>query len=83
MNRLAASESPRKQRVELVAPEPHRLAARFDPSLGEQILDVAVAEVEAMVEPDRVLDDGGWGAVPLIEVGGSVHAGMVATARLI
>jgi len=36
-----------------------------------------------MVEPDRVLDDGGWEAVPLIGVGGSVHAGMVAPARLI
>jgi hypothetical protein len=81
--RMTALESPRKQRAELVAPEPHRLVGRFDPSLGKQIFDVAVAEVEAMVEPDRVLDDGGWEAVPLIGVGGSVHAGMVAPARLI
>lgn len=50
---------------------------------GEQILDVAVAEVEAMVKPGRVPDDGGWETVPLIGVGGSVHAGMVAQARLI
>jgi hypothetical protein len=48
-----------------------------------QILDVAVAEVEAVVEPDRVPDDGGWETVPLIGVGGSIHAGMVAQARLI
>ena len=28
-----------------------------EPSLGEQILDVSVAEREAQVEPDRMLDD--------------------------
>jgi hypothetical protein len=80
---MTALESPREEWAELVAPEPHRLVGRFDSPLGEQVFDVAVAEVEAMVEPDRVLDDGGWETVPLIGVGGSVHAGMVAPARLI
>jgi hypothetical protein len=51
-------------------------------SFGEHILDVAVAEVEAMVEPERVLDDGWWKTVSLIGVGGFFHAGMVAQARL-
>jgi len=36
-----------------------------------------------MVEPDRVLDDVRWETVPLIGVGGSVHAGKVAQGRLI
>ena len=80
--RMTVLESLREKWAEPVAPESHRLVARFGPPLGEQILDVAVAEVEAMVEPDRVLDDGGWETVPLIGVGGSVHAGMVAQARL-
>jgi hypothetical protein len=53
-----------------------------DEYLGEQILDVAVTEAAAMLEPGRVLDDGGWETVPLAGVGGSVHAGMVAHARL-
>jgi hypothetical protein len=57
--------------------------SRFDPLFGEQILDVAVAVVEAVVEPDRVPDDGAWETVPLMGVGGSVHAGMVAQAHLI
>jgi hypothetical protein len=80
--RVPALESLREQRSELVAPQPRRLVACLDSPLGEQVLDVALAEVEAMVEPDRVLDDGRRESVPLIGVGGSVHAGMVAQALL-
>jgi hypothetical protein len=47
---LTALESLREEWAELVAPEPNRLVARFDRLFGEQILDVAVAEVEAVVE---------------------------------
>jgi hypothetical protein len=80
---MTVLESLREEWAELVAPEPNRLVARFDPPFGEQILDVAVAEVEAVLEPDRVPDDGGWETVPLVRAGGSVHSGMVAQARLI
>ena len=80
---MTALESLREEWTEPVAPESHRLVARFDPSFGEQILDVAMAEVEAMVQSDRVLDDGGWETVPLIRAGGSDHAGIVAQAHLI
>jgi hypothetical protein len=66
----------------LVAPAPDRLVSRFDPPLKERIFDVAVAEVEAMVDPDRVPDDGRRETVPLLGVGGSVHAGTVAQVRL-
>ena len=80
--RVPALESLGEQGSELVAPQPHRLVACLDSTLGEQGLDVAVAEVEAMVEPPRVLDDGRRESVPLIGVGGSVRAGMVAQALL-
>jgi hypothetical protein len=47
---MTALESLREEWAELVAPEPNRLVARFDPPFGEQILDVAVAEVEAAAD---------------------------------
>jgi hypothetical protein len=80
---MTALESLRERWAELVAPEPHRLVGRFDPPSGEQVLDVAVAEVEAIAEPDRVLDDGGSGMVPLAGVRGWVPAGIVEQARVI
>jgi hypothetical protein len=33
------------------------LGAEIEPALGEQFLDVAVAQRKAEIEPDRVLDD--------------------------
>ena len=80
---MTALESLREEWAELVAPEPNRLVACFDPSLGEQVFNVALAEVEAMVELGRVLDAGRRESVSLLRVGASVHAGMVAQARLI
>jgi hypothetical protein len=68
--------------AELVAPQPHRLVAHLDAAFGEQILDVAVAEIETMVEPGRTLNDGGWESVSFVEIRRSVHLGMVAQARL-
>jgi len=56
---VLAPKSPRKMWAELVAPQPHRLVAHLDAAFGEQILDVAVAEIETMAEPDRVLNDRG------------------------
>jgi hypothetical protein len=79
---MTALESLREEWAELVAPEPNRLVARFDPPSGEQILDVAVAEVEAMVEPDRVLNDGGREPVSFVEIGRWVHVEMVAQPHL-
>jgi len=39
----------------------------------EQVFDVAVAEIETMVEPDCILNDGGWKSVSFAESGRSVH----------
>jgi multiple sugar transport system substrate-binding protein len=44
-------------RSELQHPTPHRFVGEFEPTLGEQILHVAVAQGEAKVEPNRVLDN--------------------------
>ena len=79
---VLAPKSPRKMWAELVAPQPHRLVAHLDAAFGEQILDVAVAEIETMVEPDRALNDGGWESLSFVEIRRSVHMGMVAQARL-
>jgi hypothetical protein len=68
--------------AESVAPQPHGFVSYLDLAFGDQILDVAVAEIETMVEPDRVLNDGGWESVSLVEIRRSVHMGMVAQARL-
>jgi hypothetical protein len=40
--------------TELYAPEPNRLMADSDAPLGQEILDIAVAKIEAIVEPDSV-----------------------------
>jgi hypothetical protein len=45
------------QRTKLQHPAPHRFVRNVQPALGEKILDIPVAQREAQVEPDRVLDD--------------------------
>src|SRR6266446_4511823 len=47
----------RQRRAELQHPTPHRFIGDVEPALGEQFLYVAVAQREAEIEPDRVLDD--------------------------
>ena len=44
-------------RAEFQHPAPHRFIGDVDPTLGQQFLDVAVAQGEAEIQPDRVLDD--------------------------
>jgi hypothetical protein len=53
---------------ELDAPEADRFAADSNASFGEQIFNVAVAEVEARVEPDSIGNDIGRESVPFIDV---------------
>ena len=57
---IAAVPAPQSMRVpwpELVAPEADRLVGDQDASPGQDVLDVPMANVEAVVEPDGVLDD--------------------------
>jgi hypothetical protein len=44
----------------------------------ERVAESAVAEVETMVEPDRILNDDGWKPVSFVEIGRWVHVGMAA-----
>jgi hypothetical protein len=41
----------------LDTPTANRFAADSDASLGEQVFDISVAEIESIVEPDSVADD--------------------------
>jgi hypothetical protein len=55
-------------RTKLDAPEADRFAADSDPSLSEQILDVSVTQIEAMVQPHGIADDFGRESVTLISI---------------
>jgi hypothetical protein len=55
--RTAPPQPPRDHRSELQHPAPDGFVGDVEPTLGEQILNVSVAEREAQVEPDRMLDD--------------------------
>jgi hypothetical protein len=48
--------------TELDTPQADRFAANGDASFSKQIINIAVAEIEAIVEPDYVTDDIWWGA---------------------
>jgi len=58
--------------AEFQKPPAHGLVGRIHAALGEQILYVAIAEGEAEVESDRVLDDHGREA--MAGVGKFAHA---------
>jgi hypothetical protein len=46
-----------EQRPELQHPSPYRFIGDIQPALGEQILDIAEAEGQAKVQPNRMSDD--------------------------
>src|SRR5207253_9457495 len=58
---------------ELQNPAPHRPIGNLQAALGEEFLNVAVAQRETEIEPNRVLDNHGREAVPAI--GALLHAG--------
>jgi hypothetical protein len=64
--RTALAESSREHRPELEDPTPDRLVRDIETPRGEQLLDVAVAQGEAEIQPDGVLDDEGREPVPAI-----------------
>jgi hypothetical protein len=47
-SRVASTKLAGQQRTELAAPEPNGLVADMDPPLSEQLLDITVAEAEAV-----------------------------------
>jgi hypothetical protein len=53
----ATPAQPSGDRSELQHPTSHCFVGEVEPTLGEQILHVAVAQREAEIEPNRVLDN--------------------------
>src|SRR5215471_4636503 len=55
--RTAAAKPSRDHRAEFQHPTPDGFVGDVEPPLGEEFLDVTIAQREAQVEPDRMLDD--------------------------
>jgi hypothetical protein len=64
--RPAFAKIGRDHRPEMVHPASHGLIGHEDPTLSKQILDVAEAQGEPDIKPDRLLDDFGREAVAAI-----------------
>jgi hypothetical protein len=54
--------------TEFDAPQPDRFSANGDASLGQEVLNIAMAQVEFVVEPDRVRNDIWWESVSFIGI---------------
>src|SRR5271169_4266355 len=64
--RPAAAQPSRDHRSEFQHPTPDRFIGDVEPPLGEEFLDVAIAQREAQIEPDRMLGDRGGKAMAAI-----------------
>ena len=71
----------REQATEAQAPLADRLVADHDPKGGEDRLDVAQAQAEAVIQPHRVLDHLGRVAEAAIRVGSMCHGRKAAMDR--
>ena len=57
-----------EQRPELQNSSPRRFVGHIDPTLSEQIFDVAITERELNIQPNRVPDDRGRKLVAANEI---------------
>jgi len=57
-----------KFRSEFVHPESNRFVADVDISLSQQIFNISNTEIEPMVQPNGVLNDGRWETVTFVYV---------------
>jgi len=64
--RPASSQPARNHRAELQGPATERLVGHIDTAFGEHILDVAVAQGEAEIQSDGLLDDDAREAVAAV-----------------
>src|SRR6516164_6096236 len=55
--RTVTAEPSRDRRSEFQHPTPDGFIGDVEPSLGEELLDIAITQGEAQVEPDGMLDD--------------------------
>lgn len=60
---VLAPKSPCILRTEFDTSQLDRLVADPNTALGHKNLNIAVAQIEAMIEPDDVLNDRGWKSV--------------------
>ncbi len=60
------AEPSRDRGTELQHPASHRFIGDVEPTLASQFLDIAVAQREAEIQPDRVLDDLSWEAMAAV-----------------
>jgi hypothetical protein len=67
----------RGRRTKLQDPTADGLVADVQPSRGQQILDVAVAQGESQIEPNRVTNDAGWEAVANVRNGVHHHSYLI------
>jgi hypothetical protein len=65
---MLALQSLRAESTELDAPEPDGLIADCNATLSQEIFDIAVAEVEAIVQPDCIADDIGRESVTFVSI---------------
>jgi len=64
--RATLAQASRDRGTELQYPAPHRFVGDVERSRGQQLLVIAVAQGEAEIEPDRVLDDLGREAMAAV-----------------
>jgi len=63
---MPAPNSPGELGTKLDTPQSNRLVADRDTTLGHEILDITATQIEAMIEPDSVLDDLGRKSMALV-----------------
>ena len=64
--RTTLAQPSRDRGTELQHPTPYRFVGDVEPALGQQFFDIAVAQGEAEIELDRVLDDLGRKAMATV-----------------
>jgi len=65
-SRTAPSQSPGDRRSEFEHPTANALVGNVEPALGQQLLNIAIAQAEPEVQPDSMLDDDRRKAMPTI-----------------
>ena len=66
--------SPSVFRPDLDTPQPDRLSAGSDAPFSQEIFDIAMDEVESIIEPDSVGNDVWWKPVSLVSIHGPILA---------
>jgi len=69
----AAAQAFGKGLSKLLAPTPNGLIGDNDATIGQQELNISIAEAEHVVQPDRMADDLGGKAVAIVRVGRGLH----------